>query len=79
MRAEQTRDLLIQSADLLLDQLQVLQCHFHEPTVDRVELGAGAQGVAQLCRCGTQALIGQGGQSRRIFIRFRGPSARADS
>ncbi|PYY11292.1 MAG: hypothetical protein DMG69_04320 [Acidobacteria bacterium] len=63
-------DLLVQSADLLLDQLQVRQCHFHELTVDRVELGAGAQRVAQLCRCGTQALIGQGGQSRRIRCSF---------
>ena len=46
MLAEQTCDLLIELADLLLDQLQVRKCHFHELPVDWVELGAGAQRLA---------------------------------
>ena len=71
MLAEQARDLLVQLADLLLDQLQVVQCQFYEPTVDRVEFGAGAQRVAQLGRRGTQALMGQGGHSRRIGLSVR--------
>ena len=53
MLAEQTRDLLVQSGDLLLDQLQVVQCQSYEPTVDRAEFGAGAQRIAQLSRRGT--------------------------
>ena len=48
MFAEQAADLLVQLADLLLDQLQVVQCQSYQPTVDRVEFGAGAQRVAQL-------------------------------
>ena len=50
MLAEQTRDLLVQLADLLLDQLQVVQCQSYEPTVNRIEFGAGAQRITQLCR-----------------------------
>jgi len=42
MFAEQTGDRLVQLADLLLDQWQVVQCQSYEPTVNRVELGAGA-------------------------------------
>src|SRR5215469_14370325 len=57
MLTEQTRGLLVEFADLLLDQLQVRKCHFHQPAVDRVELGAGTQCIAQLYRGGTQALI----------------------
>src|SRR5215471_15124756 len=41
MLAEQTRSLLVQLLDLWLDQLQVRQCHVHQPPVDRVEFGAG--------------------------------------
>jgi hypothetical protein len=35
---------------LLLDELQLLQHHFQQPAVDWVELGAGAQRIAQLGR-----------------------------
>jgi uncharacterized protein YlaN (UPF0358 family) len=40
--AQQARDLLVQLADLLLDQLQVVQCQSYEPTIDGIEFGAGA-------------------------------------
>jgi hypothetical protein len=59
--AEQTRDLLIQSSDLLLDQMQILECHLQQPAIDRVELCAGTQCIAQLRRGGVQALVGQSG------------------
>ena len=65
--AQQTRDLLVELADLLLDQLQVRQCHLHQSAVDRVPW-ASTQCIAQLRRRGTQALIGQGGQ--RCWIGF---------
>src|ERR1700758_235396 len=75
MFTEQTRDLLVHLADLLLDQLQVVQCQSYKPTVDRVEFGAGAQRVAQLGRGSTPVLIGQSGQRCRIVA----PSASACS
>ncbi len=48
MFAEQARDLLVQLADLVFDQLQVVQFQPYQPTVDRVDFGAGAQ----RCRAG---------------------------
>jgi hypothetical protein len=59
MLAEQTCDLLIQLADLLLDPLQIFKRHLHQPAVDRIELRAGAQRVAQLCWRSAQALVPQ--------------------
>src|SRR5215470_9524887 len=55
--------------DLVLDQLQIRQCHFHQPTVDRVEFSAGTQGIAQLCRRGTQALIRRRPEPPDRFLR----------
>ena len=63
MLPEQTCHLLVQLADPLLDQLQRLERHLHQPAVDRVELRARTQGIAQLRRRGAQALVRQGGQS----------------
>ena len=40
MPAEQIRHFLIQLADLLLDELQLLERPLHQPAVDRVELRA---------------------------------------
>ena len=68
---EQTRDLLVQLTDLLLDELQVVKRHLNQPTIDRVDLRTGTQRVMQLRRRGAQALIGQGGQSRRIDLSVR--------
>jgi len=62
--AEQTGHLLVQFADLLVDQSQFLQRHLQQPPVDGVQLRARAERVAQLCRCGAQALISQNGQGR---------------
>ena len=66
MLPEQTCHLLVQLADSLLDQLQLLERHLHQPAVDRIELRARTQCIAQLRRRGAQALVGQGGQSRWI-------------
>ena len=66
MLVEQTCNLLVQLADLLFDQLQLLERHLHQPAVDRIELRARTQCIAQLRRRGAQALVGQGGQSRWI-------------
>jgi hypothetical protein len=57
MLVEQTYHLLVQLADLLLDQLQLLERHLQQPTVDWVEFGAGAERVAQLCLRGPQLPI----------------------
>jgi len=46
MLAEQTCHLLVQLADLLLDPLQLLERHLHQPAVDRIELHARTQGSA---------------------------------
>jgi len=46
---------------LLLEECQFLQGHLQQPPVNRVELAAGAQRVAQLRRRGSQALIRHGG------------------
>jgi hypothetical protein len=59
MLAQQSRHLFVQLVDLLVDQLQLLQEHLEQSTVDWVELGAGAECIAQLCRCGAQILICQ--------------------
>src|SRR5205807_8893788 len=37
MLVEQTCNLLVQLADLLFDQLQLLERHLHQPAVDRIE------------------------------------------
>src|SRR5437899_2745415 len=66
MLAEQSRHLFVQLPNLLVDQLQLLQEHLEQSTVDWVELGAGAECIAQLRRCGAQILMCQRSQSRRI-------------
>src|SRR2546427_6496942 len=43
MLPEETCNLLVQLADLLLDQLQLLERHLHQPAVDRIELRARTQ------------------------------------
>src|SRR5439155_235281 len=70
MLAQQSRHLLVQLADLLVDQLQLLQEHLQQSAVDWVELGAGAECVAQLCRCGAQILICQRSQSCWIGFQY---------
>src|SRR5712691_249036 len=61
--AKETGHLLVQFADLLVDQSQFLQCHLQQPPVDGVQLRTRTERVAQLFRRGTQALIRQSGQS----------------
>ena len=46
MLAEQTRALVVYLADLLFEELQLLQRHLQQSTVDGIELCAGAQSVA---------------------------------
>jgi hypothetical protein len=55
---------------LLLDQLQLLERHLQQTTVDWVEFGASAERVAQLGLRGAQLLIGHGGQSRWLGLPF---------
>src|SRR5208283_5417684 len=61
--AEQTGHLLVQFADLLVDQSQFLQRHLQQPPVHSVQLRTGTERVTQLFRGGAQALISQSGQS----------------
>jgi hypothetical protein len=64
--AEQTGHLLVQFADLLVDQSQLLQRHLQQPPVHSVQLRTGTERVTQLFRGGAQALISQSGQSRWV-------------
>jgi hypothetical protein len=66
MLAEPTRHLLVQPTHLLLKEMQLLQSHLEQPPLDGVELGAGAERVAQLCWRGSQALSCHGSQSRGV-------------
>ena len=66
MLTEQTCDLLVQLADLLLKELQLLQRHLQQPAIDGVELRTRTQCIAQLFWRSAQLLIGQGSQSCRI-------------
>jgi hypothetical protein len=61
--AEQVGHLLVELANLLFDQSQLLEHHLQQPPVDGVEFRARAKRVMQLFLRGTQAPIGQGGQS----------------
>src|ERR1700747_1797065 len=54
---EQSGSLLIPLTDLLLEDLQVLQSHFQEPSVHGLELRARAERITQLFRCSAQPLI----------------------
>ncbi len=66
MLTEQTGDLLVELADLLLEELQLLQRHLQQPPIDGVEFCACAQRIAQLFGRGSQLFIGQDGQSRGV-------------
>jgi len=59
---EQSSQLLVPLTDLLLEDLQVLQCHFQEPSVHGLELRARAERITQLFRRSPQPLMGQNGQ-----------------
>ena len=54
----------VQLVYLLVDQLQLLQEHLQQPAVNRLEVCAGVQRIAQLCLRGTQLPIGHGRQNR---------------
>src|ERR1700730_18531536 len=58
---EKSSQLLVQLTDLLLEDLQVLQCHFQEPSVHVLELRARAERITQLFRRRPQPLMGQNG------------------
>src|SRR2546430_13559122 len=66
MMAEQRRHLLVELADLLLEELQLFQHHPEEPPVDGLEVRARAECVAQLFRGGAQTIVSQSGQDRRL-------------
>jgi len=66
MLVEQTGHLLVQLADLLLEELQLLQHHLQQPSVHGLEFRARTERIAQLFRGGSQLLISQSGQSRRV-------------
>ncbi len=70
MLAEQTGHLLVQFADLLVDQSQLLQRHLQQPSVHSIQLRTGTERVAQLFRRSTQALIRQSGQSGWVGFPF---------
>ncbi len=52
MRMKQTGHLLIQLANLLLKELQLLQCHLQQPTVYGLEVRARTERITQLFRRG---------------------------
>ena len=73
MLAEQTGHFLVELADLLVDQSQLLEHHLQQPPIDAVELCALAKRVTQLFWRGTQLPIGQ----RRQVVRLFSPSSSA--
>lgn len=66
--AEQSRHLLLELAHLLFEEFQFLEHRLQQPTVDRMELLAGTECIAQLFRQGAQAGIGQRRQSCRVGL-----------
>ena len=60
---EQSGQLLVQLTDLLLEELQLIECHVEEPWGHGLEICARAERFTQLFRRSAQFLIGQSGQS----------------
>ena len=71
MRAEQIGNLLVELTHLRFEELQFLERHLDQTSIDRVELRASAQRITQLGRGSPQALIRQSGQSCRIGFSVR--------
>ena len=70
MLAEQSSDFLVQLADLLLKDLQLVQRHLQEPTIHGLEVGARAECITQLFWRSAQAFIRQSGDSCWVDFAF---------
>jgi hypothetical protein len=57
---EQTSHLLVQLADLLLEELQLLHRHLQEPSVHGLELRARTERITQHLRATPEQLQGRG-------------------
>ena len=51
VRMEQSGYLLVELTDLLLEKLQLLQCHPQEPPVHGFQVRARTERITQLFRC----------------------------
>src|SRR5215467_13974539 len=71
MEAEQIGNLLVELSNLLFEEMQFLERHLEQTSIDRVELSASTQRIAQLGRGSPQALIRQNGKSCRMGFSVR--------
>jgi len=60
---------LVQLADLLLEELQLLERHFQKLSVHGLEICARAERITQLFRRGPQPLMGQNGRAAGLYRR----------
>jgi len=63
---EQLRHLLIELGEVVFDRPQFIERQLHQPPIHRMKIRAPTEGVAQLLGRGSQSLIGECGQRRRI-------------
>ena len=71
MCREQVGHLLIELAEVILDQAQFVERELQQPAVDRMQRRARLEGIAQLGRCGSQARGRKGREGRRISFAIR--------
>jgi len=65
---EQIGHLLVELANLLLQQVPLLKRHLHQSTINRIEFLACAERIRQLLLRGTQAPIAEGGERRGVTL-----------
>ena len=79
MLGEQIGHLLIELVEVIGDHAEFLERELHQPTVDRMQGQAGAEGVAQLLRRRAEARGREGGQRRGIGSGERASSYQSGS
>ena len=71
MAREQLREFLVQLSDVRLDHLEFIERQREQPPVDGMQIGAGAERVAQLIRRRAQPRTAERGDGRRIGFAAR--------
>jgi hypothetical protein len=71
MCREQIGHLLIELAEVILDQAQFFERELQQAAVDRMQRRAHLEGIAQLGRCGSQTGGRKCRESRRISFTIR--------
>ena len=71
MDTEHLRQFLIELVNVPLDHVQFIEGQCLEASVYRMQIGAGAERVAQLVRCGVEPLIAEAGDGGRVCFTTR--------